>query len=153
MVPVGTRRSLRYINIGETSVDIRHLPQLAHNRDAALQTIDSMEQATLRVLINQIDYTVAPPGALDNTSLPRVPVIRIYGASSTGQKACVHVHQVYPYFFVEYGGELSPNNGMSRWYQPLHISLTPTSEPVHCKIIPIFEPCYRHLDEAQSTLA
>jgi DNA polymerase zeta len=82
-----------------------------------------MEQASLRVLINQIDYTVAPPGALDNTSLPRVPVIRIYGASSTGQKACVHVHQVYPYFFVEYGGKLSPSNGMSWWCQPLDIFL------------------------------
>ncbi|KAG1864196.1 hypothetical protein DFJ58DRAFT_680547 [Suillus subalutaceus] len=68
------------------------------------------QEATLRVLINQIDYTVASPGALDNTSLPRVPVIRIYGASSTGTKACVHVHQVYPYFFVEYGGKLSPEN-------------------------------------------
>ncbi|KAG2154856.1 hypothetical protein DEU56DRAFT_770809 [Suillus clintonianus] len=68
------------------------------------------QEATLRVLINQIDYTVASPGALDNTSLPRVPVIRIYGASSKGKKACVHVHQVYPYFFVEYGGKLSPDN-------------------------------------------
>ncbi|KAG2159871.1 uncharacterized protein EDB93DRAFT_1112357, partial [Suillus bovinus] len=68
------------------------------------------QEATLRVLINQIDYTVASPGPLDNTSLPRVPVIRIYGASSTGKKACVHVHQVYPYFFVEYGGKLSPEN-------------------------------------------
>ncbi|KAG1783945.1 hypothetical protein EV702DRAFT_958561 [Suillus placidus] len=68
------------------------------------------QEATLRVLINQIDYTVASPGPLDNTSLPRVPVIRIYGASSTGTKACVHVHQVYPYFFVEYGGKLSPEN-------------------------------------------
>ncbi|KAG2366540.1 hypothetical protein BDR07DRAFT_1395782 [Suillus spraguei] len=68
------------------------------------------QETTLRVLINQIDYTVASPGALDNTSLSRVPVIRIYGASSTGAKACVHVHQVYPYFFVEYGGKLSPEN-------------------------------------------
>ena len=70
-----------------------------------------MEQPTLRVLINQIDYTISPPGTLDNTTLSRVPVIRIYGASSTGHKACVHVHQVYPYFFIEYGGKLSPDNG------------------------------------------
>lgn len=68
------------------------------------------QEATLRVLINHIDYTVAPPGALDNSFLPQVPVIRIYGASSTGTKACVHVHQVYPYFFVEYGGKLNPEN-------------------------------------------
>ncbi|KIK47777.1 hypothetical protein CY34DRAFT_73289 [Suillus luteus UH-Slu-Lm8-n1] len=68
------------------------------------------QEATLRVLINHVDYTVAPPGALDNTFLPQVPVIRIYGASSTGTKACVHVHQVYPYFFVEYEGKLNPEN-------------------------------------------
>lgn len=73
------------------------------------------QEATLRVLINHVDYTVAPPGALDNTFLPQVPVIRIYGASSTGTKACVHVHQVFPYFFVEYEGKLNPENGM--WIQ------------------------------------
>jgi DNA polymerase zeta len=77
------------------------------------------QEATLRVLINQIDYTVTSPGALDNTSLPRVPVIRIYGASSTGMKACVHVHQVYPYFFVEYGGKLSPENGECIQFQDI----------------------------------
>ncbi|KAF8552653.1 hypothetical protein OG21DRAFT_1415745 [Imleria badia] len=63
----------------------------------------------LSVLVNQIDHILAPPGPLDNASLPRVPVIRIYGASSTGEKACVHVHQVYPYFFVEYPGNMTPD--------------------------------------------
>ena len=67
--------------------------------------------ASLSVLVNQIDHILAPPGPLDNASLPRVPVIRIYGASSTGEKACVHVHQVYPYFFVEYPGNMTPDNG------------------------------------------
>lgn len=67
--------------------------------------------ASLSVLINQIDHISAPPGLLDNASLPRVPVIRIYGASSTGEKACVHVHQVYPYFFVEYPGNMTPDHG------------------------------------------
>ncbi|KAG6332362.1 hypothetical protein ID866_6727 [Astraeus odoratus] len=75
-----------------------------------------METATesgpaLSVLINQIDYTLAPPGPLDNSSLPRVPIIRVYGASSAGVKACVHIHQVYPYFFIEYTGKLIPDNG------------------------------------------
>ncbi|KAG1749999.1 uncharacterized protein EDB91DRAFT_1309620 [Suillus paluster] len=80
------------------------------------------QEATLRVLINQIDYTVASPGTLDNASLPRVPVIRVYGASSAGKKACVHVHQVYPYFFVEYGGKLSPEN-VNRYIAKLSRSL------------------------------
>ena len=66
----------------------------------------------LSVLINQIDYTLAPPGPLDNSSLSRVPIVRIYGASSTGKKACVHIHQVYPYFFIEYTAKVTPDNGM-----------------------------------------
>ncbi|KAH7930979.1 hypothetical protein BV22DRAFT_1053576 [Leucogyrophana mollusca] len=80
------------------------------------------QEPTLRVLIQQIDYTLAPPGPLDNTSLHRVPIIRIYGASSTGQKACVHVHQVYPYFFVEYKGKLNPDN-VNRYIAKLSLSL------------------------------
>jgi len=66
---------------------------------------------TLRVQINQLDHTLAQPGFLDNSSLPQVPIIRIYGGSSTGTKTCVHIHQVYPYFFVEYTGEMTPDVG------------------------------------------
>ncbi|KAJ7169887.1 hypothetical protein C8R46DRAFT_1162607 [Mycena filopes] len=62
-------------------------------------------QPVLRVQINQIDHYLAPPGSLDNSDLPSVPIIRIYGSSSD-DKCCVHVHQVYPYFFVEYDGKL-----------------------------------------------
>ncbi|KAI0639404.1 hypothetical protein C8Q77DRAFT_1204904 [Trametes polyzona] len=68
----------------------------------------SSQLPSLRVRINQIDYTVAPPGPLDNSTLHRVPIIRIYGDSSVGLKACVHIHQVYPYFFVEYLGKMHP---------------------------------------------
>ncbi|GAW03631.1 DNA polymerase zeta catalytic subunit [Lentinula edodes] len=64
----------------------------------------------LRVQINQIDYTLAPPGPLDNSTLPMVPVLRIYGPSENGKKTCVHIHQVYPYFFVEYSGVLEANH-------------------------------------------
>ncbi|KAI0689616.1 hypothetical protein BC835DRAFT_1368378 [Cytidiella melzeri] len=65
---------------------------------------------TLRVRINQIDYIVNQAGALDNTVLARAPVIRIYGDTSIGKKACLHVHQVYPYIFVEYAGSLNPDS-------------------------------------------
>ncbi|GBE80756.1 DNA polymerase zeta catalytic subunit [Sparassis crispa] len=70
----------------------------------------STQDPSLRVRINQIDYTLALPGSLDNSTLPRVPIIRIYGESSKGRKACVHVHQVYPYFFVEYQGKMNPDS-------------------------------------------
>ncbi len=67
--------------------------------------------ARLEVRINQIDYVLAPPGELDNSSLPRVPVLRIFGTSSTNQTACVHVHQIYPYFYVEYIGKMGTRHG------------------------------------------
>lgn len=69
------------------------------------------QDPSLRVRVNQIDYTVAPPGALDNSTMYRVPVIRIYGDSSLGVKACVHIHQAYPYFYVEYTGKMEPDTG------------------------------------------
>jgi len=79
------------------------------------QTVESAQKIPrLQVRVNQIDYILSPPGDLDNSTLPRVPVLRIYGSSSTGQVACVHVHQVYPYFFLEYNGRLSPRHGKSR---------------------------------------
>nr|VWO96738.1 DNA polymerase (EC [Ganoderma boninense] len=73
----------------------------------------SSQPQPLRVKINHIDYTMAPPGPLDNSVLHRVPVIRIYGDSSVGLKACLHIHQVYPYFFVEYLGKMNPDIGAS----------------------------------------
>ena len=65
----------------------------------------------LEVHITQIDYSLDAPNSLDNTCLPKVPVLRIYGASSVGKKCCLHIHQVYPYFFVEYTGKISPGSG------------------------------------------
>jgi DNA polymerase zeta len=65
----------------------------------------------MRVRLDNIDYALARPGPLDDSTLPRVPVIRIYGLSSGGQRACLHVHQVYPYFFVDYHGSLNPDRG------------------------------------------
>ncbi|KAI6162197.1 hypothetical protein EDD17DRAFT_1777003 [Pisolithus thermaeus] len=82
----------------------------------------ALSGSTVSVHINQIDYTLCPPGLLDNSALPRVPVIRIYGASSVGEKACVHIHQVYPYFFIEYNGEMNPNN-VNRYITKLSVSL------------------------------
>jgi len=106
---------------------------------------------TLRVQINQIDHTLSPSGFLDNTLLPRVPVIRIYGASSTGETACVHIHQVYPYFFVEYTGNLSPDEGQSEfigWHEPL----TMRSEYICSSTITLIKSCYCDFLEAKSAL-
>lgn len=71
----------------------------------------SFENPSLRVRINQIDSTIAKAGPLDDHTLPRAPVLRVYGQSSLGRKVCLHIHQVYPYFFVEYGGNTDPVSG------------------------------------------
>lgn len=88
----------------------------------------SSQTPSLRVKINHIDYTMAPPGPLDNSTLYRVPVIRIYGDSSVGLKSCLHVHQVYPYFFVEYLGKMNPDIGASLITSSFEPS-TSTSQP------------------------
>lgn len=79
--------------------------------DGSISQDSSLKPGRLRVRLNQIDYTLIPPGDLDNSNLPRVPVLRIFGSSSTGQTACVHIHQVYPYLYIEYFGVLSPRDG------------------------------------------
>ncbi|KDR84999.1 hypothetical protein GALMADRAFT_131759 [Galerina marginata CBS 339.88] len=78
--------------------------------DNAVSPVAGKKSAQLHVRINHIDHTLIPPGNLDNSTLPRVPVLRVFGRSSTGQTTCVHVHQVYPYFFVGYPGKLSPRH-------------------------------------------
>ncbi|KAH9049339.1 hypothetical protein EDB84DRAFT_1556197 [Lactarius hengduanensis] len=70
----------------------------------------SLRPPALEVQLTQIDYSLDAPDVLDNTNLPKVPVLRIYGSSSLGQKCCLHIHQVYPYFFVEYTGKMNPGS-------------------------------------------
>lgn len=80
---------------------------------SASQFSHSSQKSALRVHIMQIDHTLIQPGSLDNSFLPHVPVIRIFGASSLGKKTCLHVHQVFPYLFVEYTGKLNVTYGQS----------------------------------------
>lgn len=73
---------------------------------------------TFRVRLNCVDTYQSTPSEFDpqfrarngNTSskdAPRLPVIRVFGATPTGQKVCLHVHGALPYLYLEhldYGG-------------------------------------------------
>uniref|UniRef100_A0A6P4FM18 DNA polymerase zeta catalytic subunit n=2 Tax=Drosophila rhopaloa TaxID=1041015 RepID=A0A6P4FM18_DRORH len=39
---------------------------------------------------------------LRGKEIKRVPVIRVFGGNSSGQKTCMHVHGVFPYFYIPY---------------------------------------------------
>lgn len=79
---------------------------------------------TFRFRLNCIDNYQATPTDLDPTlrrgtgssqksreASPQVPVIRVFGATETGQKVCAHVHGALPYLYLEYTGSLEKDVG------------------------------------------
>ncbi|KAI1437007.1 DNA polymerase family B [Xylaria sp. CBS 124048] len=89
-----------------------------------------------RVRLNCIDHYQAIPTKYD-VSLPhddrpsqiynapkaiRVPVIRVFGSTETGQKVCAHIHGAFPYLFIEYNGALNPDDVNACIYR-LHLSI------------------------------
>ncbi|KAI5357435.1 Putative DNA-directed DNA polymerase, family B, exonuclease domain, ribonuclease H-like superfamily [Septoria linicola] len=68
-----------------------------------------------RIRLNCVDHAQYAPNTLDTPiwgprslsatqriQLPDVPVIRVWGATETGQKACVHIHGAFPYLYIPY---------------------------------------------------
>ncbi|QSS58945.1 hypothetical protein I7I51_08375, partial [Histoplasma capsulatum] len=47
-------------------------------------------------------------GPVPKNERPKVPVIRVFGTTETGQKVCAHVHGAFPYLYIEYQGSLNP---------------------------------------------
>ena len=86
---------------------------------------------TLSVRINQIDHVLMDPGALDHGAVRRVPILRVFGTSTRGP-CLAYIHQVYPYFFVEYKGSMDPQTGVSKPDRLPFLELTPAeSEPIY----------------------
>ncbi|PSN70266.1 hypothetical protein BS50DRAFT_571548 [Corynespora cassiicola Philippines] len=72
---------------------------------------------TFRFRLNCIDHYQATPTDLDPVlrrgpgpaqrhNAPSVPVIRVFGATETGQKVCAHIHGALPYLYLEYSGSV-----------------------------------------------
>lgn len=73
------------------------------------------EAEAFRVRLNCVDHYQSAPGPLDpplwgpsrdtptqRNNLPQVPVIRVFGATETGQKVCLHIHGAFPYLYIPY---------------------------------------------------
>lgn len=43
---------------------------------------------------------------------PKIPIIRVFGSTETGQKVCAHIHGAFPYLYIEYTGDLTPEVGI-----------------------------------------
>ncbi|KLU90661.1 hypothetical protein MAPG_10513 [Magnaporthiopsis poae ATCC 64411] len=86
-----------------------------------------------RVRLNYIDHYQAIPTKYDPrlrkdtrasqlSREPRVPVVRVFGSTETGQKVCAHIHGAFPYLFIEYPGSLAPDQVGTYIYR-LHLSV------------------------------
>ena len=68
----------------------------------------SLSQSRFSCRLVDIDsYVTSPLRGLDVTYsdfagevINKVPVIRVFGATPTGQKCCLHIHGVFPYLYV-----------------------------------------------------
>ena len=88
-----------------------------------------------RLRLNCVDHYQADPTSFDpelpkivgngsTSARPRVPVLRVFGATETGQTVCAHVHGAFPYLYVKYNGSLIPDNGQHNRSQNFACNVT-----------------------------
>jgi DNA polymerase zeta len=88
--------------------------------------------AFFKVRLNCVDQyqstaTQFEPGILqkgqhnDGKSLT-FPVIRVFGATQTGQKVCAHIHGAFPYMYIDYDG-LDSGDDVKAYLQRLRLSI------------------------------
>ena len=81
-----------------------------------------MDGQPFKVRLNCLDHYQAVPNdeydppvprslaGKDLKERPRVSVIRVFGASDTGQRVLMHVHGAFQYTYIEYSGSLIPEH-------------------------------------------
>ncbi|KAF3941307.1 hypothetical protein ABW19_dt0201808 [Dactylella cylindrospora] len=91
-------------------------------------------KVAFRLRLNNVDTYQSTPTRLDypvilSKSTPlgqkvkaTLPIIRVFGATETGQKVCAHIHGAFPYLYVEYEGSLAHEEVTSYIYR-LHASI------------------------------
>ena len=87
---------------------------------------------TFRVRLNCVDHYQGTPSRFDPRlpvlnfedfqKSPKVPIIRVFGATETGQKVCAHIHGVLPYLYIQYTGSLVPDD-VDAYIRRLHASI------------------------------
>ncbi|KAL9087982.1 MAG: hypothetical protein Q9159_003337 [Coniocarpon cinnabarinum] len=84
-------------------------------------------------MLNCIDHYQATPSSFDpplfgrhgstqQKEAPTLPVIRVFGATETGQKVCAHIHGALPYLFIGYDGSLEQDD-LGAYIHQLRISI------------------------------
>lgn len=98
-------------------------PEHSLPTSAASQVEASGEKMeSFRVRLNCIDHYQATPTRYDPqlrkdyrasqaAKEPKLPVVRVFGSTETGQKVCAHIHGAFPYLYVEYRGPLEKKLG------------------------------------------
>lgn len=106
-----------------------------------------------RVRINCVDHYQATPTEFDpqlfgENGSPqkaplKLPVIRVFGATETGQKVCAHVHGALPYLFIDYQGGLTPEEGQESLSTRACIFLIDCSGRLHPSPSSFYRSCSR----------
>ena len=90
------------------------------------QALHSMDN--FRVRLNCVDHYQGVPTELEPPLFqksaqqhqrlsPKVPIIRVFGSTPTGQKVCAHIHGAFPYLYVDYSEGLATEEGQASQLQ------------------------------------